>query len=196
MGSYIQKLTFPPSHRFIVDTQKNNQITKLVRQMQTQALHYAQSGAGHQDLQRHSANTVGSGTCGRSTNSGVIEGTGGIAKGTITSPVLARPKKDVASSCVGQARTKALSPRGVSPRMGQHLMPELNGSIWRPMSPLESSPIDTMPVRPFASGRPHPDATSTPGSKSKSSRSRMLRQLSTGQEAESWAAEVLRSIDF
>ena len=198
---------FPPSHKFSFGMQKNNQIAELVRQTQTQALHYTKHEAAPQDCERHSGHTVGGINTSEQTtntserhncksNSGGIEGRSCIAKRRINSPVLARPKKDVARSCIRHAQAKALSPRGVSPRMGRHLMPELNGSIWRPMSPLESSPNHAIPVRPFAFRRAHPDATSTPSSQSKSSRSRLLRQLSTGQEAESWAAEVLRSIDF
>ena len=73
--------------------------------------------------------------------------------------------------------------------MGRHLMPELNGSIWRPMSPLDALPMSTQ-----APARNHPDIVKTPGSNP--SRSKLVRQLSMGQEAESWAADVLRSIDF
>ena len=196
---------FLPPHKCSFVKQKNNQIAELVRQTQTQALHYTKHEAALKDFERHSAHTVGgSNTCEHTTNtserhnciSRVMEGRSCTAKRGINSPVLARPKKDVASSCIRHAQAKTLSPRDVSPRMGRHLMPELNGSIWRPMSPLESSPNHAILARPCVSERAHPDAIATPSSQSKTSKSRLLRQLSTGQEAESWAAEVLRSIDF
>ena len=90
------------------------------------------------------------------------------------SPMPRAQKKDVR----GGSFRSALSPKKVSPKtcIGRELMPEINGSIWRPMSPLPPPLFHTAAV--------HPDvARRTP--------SKTFQPLRAGnQEAEDWAAEV------
>eukprot|EP00936_MAST-01D_sp_MAST-1D-sp1_P002978 g2978.t1 len=60
---------FLPPHKCAFAKQKNNQIAELVRQTQTQALHYTKHEAALKDFERHSAHTVGgSDTCEHTTN--------------------------------------------------------------------------------------------------------------------------------